>query len=624
MRPLVTALLALALLQMGALTTCQPGGPDVQQEVVTQPGYVEPHTPGSGAPEELAPSATVTGLLGASADLNRVTTVRTRVERPDAPPPNTVLILIPGFLGGATTFDPVARDLVARMNGGLEVWAVDRRPNQLEDRLGAEHAVAGAEESACTQSPPLPECSIFEGAQFYFPDQDAAPTGNFPGPEDLDLDLDGELDPQLPLDDGSGARGPLLLSQDDARFMAWWGLDTYFRDWKLLVEEARGLVGPEGTVLIGGHSQGTTWSSLWVAYDFDPDPTQVEAGHELVDGLVLLEGGGAGSGSGSPPTLAEYEQTVAELAQPGGPDVFLEDFSQIPLQALGTSGEVAAIAAYHQPFEPSLIQRTPTFGSGLLPIILGAPATNRAIVGLFLDDDFSPISAFRASVGFSDDYGNTPLEIFGPSFYVAQAAPGGALRTWKDAGDPTLPSVLDVPPCDPLGAQNGPADDAGCAIVDNGPPSGPGESPRTNGLEAEVTPIDAFVRTQFGKRNGFEWYFAAGRPSLDFSYGRDSSGLVDQALAVDPGHEGPLVVTQNAQVDVPVIAIGGSNGLTPEPKSFDSYLGSIATPAAWKEVHIVPGYAHLDPLNAANNQAVPLLEDFLVRVRQQKLLETFE
>lgn len=178
-----------------------------------------------------------------------------------------------------------------------------------------------------------------------------------------------------------------------------------------------------------------------------------------------------------------------------------------------------------------------------------------------------------------------------------------------------------VPPCEPLAT---PAAPSGCAIVDNGPPSGPGEPAKTNGLEREVTPLDNFLLTQFGKANGFEWYFASGRPFLDFEYGRDSSFLVADHLAnVDPDHEGPLVVTQNATMDVPVIAIGGSNGLTPEAKDFDGYLGSIATPEADKEVHILGGYAHLDPLTAADNEAVPLIEDFVNRLLQRKLLETF-
>ena len=89
-----------------------------------------------------------------------------------------------------------------------------------------------------------------------------------------------------------------------------------------------------------------------------------------------------------------------------------------------------------------------------------------------------------------------------------------------------------------------------------------------------------------------------------------------EALAVDPEHEGPLVLTQNAQVDVPVLAIGGSNGLTPEPKLVRGLPGSIATPEEWRQVEIIEGYAHLDVINAERNEAVPLIADFIERVKR--------
>jgi pimeloyl-ACP methyl ester carboxylesterase len=578
----------------------------VVQKVVHSRGFVEPHTPGSGAPEELPVDPRLEALLGAPVKLNRVTTVRTRFEGPKRRP-KVVLILIPGFLGGATTFDPLARDLVKRFRGKLEVWAVDRRPNQLEDRLGSLHASGGVKERECRTSPPAPGCALFEGAQFYFPDLDRAPTGDFPGPGDLDLDLDGVFDERLPLLDRFGAtRGPIVMRQDDVRFMAHWGLDTYFRDWKRLVQEARRRVTHGGVVLLGGHSQGTSWSSLFAAYDFDPDPERVDAGYSHIDGLVLLEGGGAGAGEASPPTLPQYEAEVEALAAPGGPDVFLRSLlGLIPLLPLGQIGEIASLAALQQPDEPALSQRTTIFGAGLVALLLSAPATNRAAVGFFLDDEFSSFAAFRASLGFSDDGDNEVLSLGGTSFY--RALPNDALRTWKEFDDPTLPT------CPP----NLPDAGVGCALLDNGPPSEPGDpGPRVNGPEREVTSLDTFARTQFGKLNGFEWYFAAGRPTLDFRYGRDSSALVAEALAVDPAHEGPLVLTQNANVDVPVLAIGGSNGLTPEARSFASYLGSIATPEKWQQVEIIEGYAHLDVINAERNEAVPLIADFIERVKR--------
>jgi hypothetical protein len=601
-----------------AATKCNPPSGAVVQVFERIPGHVEIHTPGSGDPAELPTSAPVAALLGAGVDLNQVDYVRTHWDNGSGAPPRAILVLIPGFLGGATTFDPIARDLVARMNGTLEVWALDRRPNQLEDRLGGRFAVSGALAPDCTASPPLPSCSIFVGAQFYAPDTDVAPAGDFPGPGDLDLDLDGVFDPQGQLQDDFGAtRGPIVLAQNDVRFMAYWGLDTYFRDWKLLIEQARARVGPQGVVILGGHSQGTTWASTFAAYDFDPDPARVEAGHALIDGLLLFEGGGVGPGSATKPTYAQYLTTVDGLDNPGGPEVFLASFSGIPLQALGTSGEVSAVAGFFQPNEPALIQRTPTFGTGLVGILLSAPSSNRALGGLFLDDDFSPIGAFRASLGFSDNGANTFTNIAGFSpFYLAGPASVGPRRTWKEFDDPSLPScppnVFNVSP--------------GCALLDNGPPSDPGDPlapPRANGREVEVTSLTDFFMTQFGKGNGFEWYFASGRPNLDFGYGNDSSGLVAGALAANPAHEGPLVITQNAAVDVPVLAIGGSNGLTPEAKSFQRYFDSIATPPADRRALILEGYAHLDVISARANAAVPPVVDFVSEVLQRRLLETF-
>jgi len=611
--------LALALttaVSLGTTVRCVPAA-NPWQEVVFAPGFVEAHTPGSGAPEEAVPPAggLLEQLLGENVDLNSVSYVRTYLNVKGNP--RAILIFIPGFLGGATTFDPVAKDLVAKFNGNLEVWAVDRRPNQLEDRLGARVAVGSAFAGCGT---PGGDCTaLFDGAQFYFSDTDLDPMGNFPGPEDLDVNLNGAFDAQLPLEDDFGVtRLPVLFAQDDVRgFMAHWGLDTYFRDWKTLVDAARAIVGPDGVVLIGGHSQGTTWSSTWAAYDFDPDPAVVDAGYTHIDGLVLIEGGGVGAGSAAKPTLAEYQTKVADLETLGcipsgnacSNDVFLETFNTIPLQGLGTSGEVSAIAANLLPDDAALIQRTPVFGSGLVALLLGAPATNEAVVGLFLDDDFSPIGAFRASIGFTDNGPNTP-NFLGFDSYRAEPLPGG-LRSWKNFDDPTIPSC----------ALNDPNVSPGCADPDNGPPSNPGENPKTNGVEREVSDVGDFLATQFGKLNGFEWYFSAGRPTLDFSYGRDSSALVAESLAVDPGDEGPLVVTQNANVDIPVLAIGGTNGLTPEAKSFDNYLGSIATPLDQQFVVLLEGYAHLDPISARDNEAVPSIVDFISHALQQALLD---
>ena len=573
-RRLALSLLPLSLLTLG-FGQCSKRPVQIWQVNRSIPGYVEPNTP--GAPGVSIP-AKIAALLGEDANLNRVSYVKTfpvTLKRP-----RTIVIFIPGFLGGATTFDPLARDLVAAGNERLQVWSVDRRPNQLEDQLGGLHA-----EQALETGDPT---AIFEGAQFYFPDTDLPPVDNFPGPEDLDINLDGVLDPQLPLVDDMGVeRLPILFEQDDVRFLGSWGIDLYMRDWKRLVEKARRVVGRNGLVVLGGHSQGTGWASIFAAYDFDPGPG-VEAGYELIDGLILLEGGGVRPSSNPPPTAAEYVQQVADLTTPGGPDVFLQDLilGGIPvlsLTDLGTIGQVASIAAVADPDAPAVIQRTPVLGLGLIGVLLRAPATNLTVAGLFLDDDFSPNPAFRATIGFSDN-GPNLFGVFGP-VYWAFPDPGGALRSWKNFDDPTLPV------CPP----STPGDGTGCAI-----------NLTTDPGDREVSDINTFLRTQYEVNNGFEWYFLSGRVSLDFSYGNDSSSLGDESL---------LAITQNANVDIPVLGIGGTNGLARSEASFDTYFGSIATPAGDKKAVILPGYAHVDPLVADQNEALPLILDFMDQIR---------
>ncbi len=613
--------LAAALLLLALLPTFAACQPSVIQEYVSVPGFVEPHTPGSGDPSEMPPADRLTQLLGTDIDLNQVSYVRTtwvkqrrRHEHPGrllGPKPGIVLILVPGLPAGAASLDPLARDLVAAFRGELEVWAIDRRPNQLEDRLGTEHARAGASGAA-------PE-ALAEGAQFYFADTDLLPLGNFPGPEDLDVKLDGVLDPRMPLPEASGGtREVLILEQDDARFMAHWGVDTYVRDWRILVQQARQRVGPRGLVIFGGHSHGTTWASIFAAYDFDPGPG-VDAAHHLIDGLVLLEGGGVTADGGfgvigdvDPPADAqEYRAIVEALAAPGGPDVFVDDFvlggvPLVRLQDLGPAAEIAALAGVYQPDEPALARRTPVLGTGLLSFVFPSPATNLASAGFFLDDDFQPLATFRASIGFGDDGPNTLFSLpfqdatgFLREFYIAGPRPDGALRTWQRFDSPALPT------CPPQIPDQSP----GCALLDNGPPSDPDDPddpPRENGLEREVTDIDVLLRSQFEHRAGLEWYFGAGRIDIDLAFGNDSSALGDESL---------LAVTQNAQVDVPVLAIGGSNGLTPEPGSFATYLDSIATPLEDQEVVILEGYAHLDVATARDNEAVAVIADWIARLR---------
>jgi pimeloyl-ACP methyl ester carboxylesterase len=587
-----------ALLLFAPLLTLSLGaGPCVQPTSVSDesvlPGYLEPHTPGSGQPEELATPVAVTQLLGANVDLNRVSYLRTRLPG-STRKPAVIMILVPGFLGSAGTFSPLADQLVERFNGLLEVWTVDRRPNQLEDRLGGNYAAAGA----AAGDP----AAIAEGVQFYLPDTDVDPLigiGGAVGFGDKDINGNGIIDGPFLVEDSFGVmRSWIKMSQDDMRYAAYWGIDTYARDWKVLVDAARAEVGPQGVVIFGGHSAGTGFAGIWAAYDFDPS-SGVDAAYEKIDGLLLLEGGGPGGPSANRPNLASYLTQVNNLAMPGGPKVFLDDFQGIDVAKLGAAAVVAGVAAVYDPTGESLAQRTPVFGSPPFNLLLQAPLSNLAAIGAFIDDDFSAIGAFRASAGFSDNANNLKFLFQGVDFfYFMTNPPAGQVRQWKNFDDPTLPA------CPPNVVDVG----VGCALLNNGPqPAGAGI---VWGQEREVTDIEDLARLQFTNGNFAEWYYLSGRVSLDQQFGRDSSSL---------GNESLLAVTQNANMNRPVLAIGGSNGLTQVPASWNSYFNSIATPAADKETAIIEGYAHLDLLTAKHNDAVPIIERWIAKLIGRKL-----
>ncbi|MCG8590932.1 MAG: hypothetical protein MJE66_16695, partial [Proteobacteria bacterium] len=204
-------------------------------------------------------------------------------------------------------------------------------------------------------------------------------------------------------------------------------------------------------------------------------------------------------------------------------------------------------------------------------------------------------------------------------------APGpevNGLVTWLGIDEPLPPSVL---------PDNGPA-----------PTTLPGG---VWGVETEPTDVDRLFRTFYaGDTNFVEWYY----PSSGLGVTAGAGGLDTTALSADPplgrGRRDIANLTEAQNIDVPVIAFGGSNGLTPIPAAFLAFAETLApcaapscdgsTPrvvdasnpnpafptyggvAGGYEVHMSVGYSHVDVLTArdqpGNNVVAPLV-DFLVR-----------
>jgi hypothetical protein len=192
----------------------------------------------------------------------------------------------------------------------------------------------------------------------------------------------------------------------------------------------------------------------------------------------------------------------------------------------------------------------------------------------------------------------------------------GGLTTWLDITETIPPS----------------------ALPNNGPP--PTALPADEwGQEKEVTSMARLNGTFSSPGSNFtDWYYPSAGPSTTSGITLDST-----QLSVGRGRRDIENLTQAANVDIPVIAFGGSNGLTTVPGDFVSFAQSIGTCTAPScdgtprvvdavtpnpafptlgaveggfEAHISEGYAHVDVVSAEDgpdNVVIGPLIDFLAR-----------
>jgi pimeloyl-ACP methyl ester carboxylesterase len=243
-----------------------------------------------------------------------------------------VLVLMPGYYGGAGDFTLDARELVARVPG-LQVWAVDRRSQALEDTRPFADALAG-------------RISVQQAFDYY---------------------LGWLSDPAI---------APHFQPLDPAQFAfaKQWGLSLTLQDVRRVVLSAR----RQGKrVILGGHSLGASMTLAYASWDFDGSP-----GYKDLDGLVLVDGGLLGSFS--TPDLAATKKAVKALGT-SGPFVDLLGLN-LPWAA-GVFSEVGALAALKEPTAPSIAQSFPLLPAPFKPSI---PATNRGLFGYAFDASTSP------------------------------------------------------------------------------------------------------------------------------------------------------------------------------------------------------------------------------------------
>src|SRR3989449_5191872 len=228
---------------------------------------------------------------GTPTELNRV-----GVLKVGARGARNILVLNPGTSASASYFAPLAKTVVSKAKG-WQVWAVERRENQLEDHSVLDRAKQGM---ATNQE-------LFDYYLGWLTDPSVTPHFQF-------------------------------IPDADVGFAREWGMRVEIEDLRRVVEAAkrRG-----GRVVLGGHSLGGSITTAYATWDFGGKP-----GAKDLSGLVFIDGG-------SSPTPASPDQANMQLQalQNGSPWL---SFGGIPAPYAGLFHATGSTGVKIPPDEPSL------------------------------------------------------------------------------------------------------------------------------------------------------------------------------------------------------------------------------------------------------------------------------
>ncbi len=369
--------------------------------------------------------------------------------------------------------------------------------------------------------------------------------------------------------DGQRFRG--FLRPEQLRFMSEWGLKVHIEDLRALVREAWRRY-PRAAIFLAGHSLGASIVPIFAAWDFGR-----YSGFELLSGLILLEG--APNAGANPPSQQAYETSGI-----GG------GFSRVSLQTLRAGSPISSL----EPFvsmdlfvtaEILGMRASPEFGQAeslspdadlyrsFFSLLFGSteipPATNQAALGFGFDNDFQPLAFARISIG---------------------SAAGGRIGPNPNAG--LLGQLLGA-----VGNLLAPLDPTATYVWQDAAADDP--------ERLDPVRLDTFANLLFrGPSNFIEWYFPA-RLTLDVAVTTGLNVARSNDWRLD---RYGLAATENARVDVPVFAVGGSRGLLSNLERLRPYRDSLASRLRNGELRdgvadgfrtmLMDRYVHLDVLAA--------------------------
>ncbi len=414
---LVTAACLASLLVLIPLAGCyRPGGPVPEGAHPGVPrAWTQEEVDAVVTVEERVISAPLPAEWGAPAACDEIRFLRFRPadgstldpEDPARVNPDTtdaMLVMLPGILEGANGFEYLGRQMVymAREQDGLdlEIWAVERRPNRLEDLSVANYLEAELDAG---------NLSAAEAARtaidYYY----------------LGKEVNGRT-----------FRG--WLKDPDVPFLAEFGLALATEDvFKVIETMVPDPAVRKEKVFVGGHSLGGIMTSMFAGWDRDGDPSTLEdAGFNNCAGLFGLDTTVTPVSAMLDPILSQLPRGIQDLIGDISADNYAvlvralrEDpnsnrilpFPMIDAEAMSLLEAVAMLAYYDPESECSVMREVPfsdsahillrflhsrdfqTFMDGV-PQITDFRYTNEAMLGIVFDDNFAPLGMIQNSMGF--------------------------------------------------------------------------------------------------------------------------------------------------------------------------------------------------------------------------------
>jgi hypothetical protein len=451
-----------------------------------------------------------------------------------------IFVIMPGFLGGAGSFDQIARNTVrdaAKRGTDAELWALDRRSNCLEDDAGVKAAARARDASV--------------GYDYFL-------HGN-------------------PV---HGKRFAGWVSQEDAAWLGHVGLGQTLRDWYAVLRAgipSRRVRAHK--VLCGGHSMGGPITAAFASWDFDNDPrTKNDAGYQQCAGFVGLDTRLVVGTPSLDPTNPSAVLLALVLAS-GSPYVnqppIVPETIQLP--------PIFGVGAFYHPASTDVLRRLPHSGNIDLaqrflfsrdaanfatgrPNIRDFTISNEADLAGVFDDNSAPLFFLRSSLGVLKGGPLTDKNFPSPDPTLAlpedEDAPLYSWQNYDQVGK---------------GGRAIPLNDEG--------------DPYTS-REGEASDIHQFARTQFeSPANFIEQYFPTKllKDLRDAGEG-DRSGDLSH-LRYDGPSKRPAIIVRagDSQNNDPPDSGRPIKGLPPNTKALSRSI-------------TVPGYNHLDVITAARRQ----------------------